>query len=223
MRLLSAALLAVALGGCSPQATLLLSALPEGTVSVLLGNLQGVDDANRRRVAEFEARGDWQGLARFADDNLARDRSNADWWIVAGYARSQLGAHAQAAERYAEAVRLEPDRALSWNLLAQSQRAAGQPDRALRTLDNALRATRDSAATHYLMGETYAELGRRREAVDAYRRALELDPQLARAWYGLGRAYAAQGRAAEARQIVPVLERLDPPLAAALAGFLAAP
>jgi tetratricopeptide (TPR) repeat protein len=205
------------LAGCTPQQHLLMSLIPDGTFPILLSHLEKTDDANRRRVAELDARGDWNGLARLAEENLARDRSNSDWWMVKGYAYTQLGRHEQAAECYAEMVRLGPDNMLGWNLLAQSQRSAQQPQRAAQTLNNALLIRRDSPATWFLLGESYTDLGRYQPAVQAYREAVQLNREFAQAWYGLGRSYARQGRQAEFEQIVHTLARLDPPLAQRLA------
>jgi tetratricopeptide (TPR) repeat protein len=206
-----------ALAGCTPEQHLLLSLIPDGTFPVLLSHLEKTDDANRRRVAELDARGDWKGLVQLADKNLAQDRFNSDWWMVKGYAYTQLGQHEQAAECYEEMVRLRPDNMLGWNLLAQSQRAARQPQRAAQTLNNALLIRRDSPATWFLLGESYTDLGNYRPATQAYRQAVRLNREFSQAWYGLGRSYARQGRHAEFEQIVQTLTRLDPPLAQQLA------
>lgn len=190
-----------------------MSVLPDGTIPALLGHLQSVDDGNRRRIVELESRGDWNGLAKLAEENLARDGRIADWWLVAGYAYSQMGRHERAAECYGEMVRLAPDDMLGWNLLAQSQREARQPQRAVQTLNNALLVRRDSVATWFLLGETYTDLGRPALAVDAYREALKLEQQLAQAWFGLGRSYARLGRTAEYEDALQALGRLNPALA----------
>jgi len=199
-----------------------MAALPAGTASVLMSQLERVEDANRTRVAELEASGDWEGLLRLADENLAKQPSNADWWVVAGYANTRLGRHARAVECYSEVVRLEPDEAVGWHLLAQSYRTLNQPQRAVTVLDRALLVLRDSPVTHFLLGESYSDLKRFPAAVAAYRQALRLDQAFAQAWYGLGRAELLNGRVAEAEQAAKALEGLDPQLAAALARAIAA-
>lgn len=209
------------LGGCTPQAALLMSALPAGTASVLMSNLERVEDTNRTRVAELEAGGDWAGLLQFANENLARQPSNADWWLVAGYANTRLERHEQAAQCFGEVIRLEPDEAAGWHLLAQSHRVMKQPQRAVVLLDRALLILRDSPVTHFMLGESYGDLGRFPAAAAAYRHALRLDPKFAQAWYGLGRAEIRNGRVTEAEQAVKALEPLDPRLAAGLAQELA--
>lgn len=199
---------ALAAAGCTPQAALVASLLPDGTVPVLLAHLERLDDTNRRRIVSLEQRRDWEGLARFAEDNLGRDAHSAEWWLVAGYAYSQAGQRARAIECYAEAVRLAPDEILGWNLLAHAQRAHGQPLQAVRTLENALLVRRDSAVTHYLLGESLSDLGRDEAAVAAYREALALDRLLVPAWAGLERAYLRLERNAEAAQAREALERI---------------
>jgi len=201
---------------------MLMSALSPGTMSVLGSHLQRVEDANRTKVAELEAKSDWEGLLRLADENLALQRSNADWWVVAGYANTRLARHARAAECFSEVVRLEPDEALGWHLLAQSYRDMKEPQRAVAVLDRALLALRDSPATHFLLAESYSDLQRFRAAAAAYRQALTLDPRLVPAWYGLGRAELQNGRPAEAERAVKALEPLDGRLAAALTRQIAA-
>src|SRR5262245_18260075 len=95
-RVLLAAILSLAWLGCTPQQQLLMSLLPDGTIPVFLSNFAQVDDTNRRRIAEFEQRRDWDGLAHFAEENVKLDKANSDWWVVAGYAYSQRGKRKQA-------------------------------------------------------------------------------------------------------------------------------
>jgi tetratricopeptide (TPR) repeat protein len=217
--LVAAAFVVIACNGCTPQQQLLFSLIPDGTIPMLLSHFERVDDTNRRRIAEFEQRKDWDGLAKFAEENLKQDKSNSDWWIIAGYAYSQSGQHKRAIESYGEAVRLSPDDMVGWNLLAQAWRSAGQPDRALQVANRALNVKRDSPETWFLVGEANSDLGRAEAAVSAYREALKLEERFAPAWLGLGKAYTRLGRANERKQVEQALERLDPAAAKELAAF----
>ena len=208
-----AALVLMLVAGCTPQQTLIAALVPHGAASTLLGNLQGVGADNRKRVAELERSQKWDELAKFAEQNLAKDRSNADWWIIKGYAQSQSGDHRAAAASYGEAVRLEPDNPTAWNMLAQSHRSAGDSQRAAVILERALLAVRDSPTTVFLLGESYGDLRRFDEAVAAYRQTLGIDPKFSAAWFGLSRAYSRLGREREAREARAMLEKLDPKLA----------
>jgi tetratricopeptide (TPR) repeat protein len=213
------AILAIALAACTPQQQLLFGLLPDGTIPALLSHFERMEDTNRRRVIELEQRKDWDGLVKFAEENIAKDKLNSDWWIVAGYAHSQADRLKRAIECYAEAVRLSPDEMMAWNLLAQTYRSAGQPDRALQIANRALNVNNRSPGTWFLVGELNSDLGRHEPAVKAYREAIQLDERFAPAWLGLGKAYARLGRANERSQVAQALEKLDPAMAKELAAF----
>jgi len=219
VRVLGAAFILSALAGCTPQAMLLNSLIPDGTTSILLSHLQQEEEGNRKQVAELESRKDWDGLVKLAEKNLAIDRNSANWWLVAGYANSQAGHHQRAIECYGEMVRLAPDEILGWELLAEAYRSAGQPQRAVQTLNNALRVRGDSPGTWVLLGNSYDDLNRPDLAIGAYREAIKLNRESPQAWFGLGRDYARLNRRTEYEQALKTLERLDPKLAKELAAL----
>ena len=208
----AAAAIVLALAGCM-TAGIIASLVPPGTANVLLGNMEKVSEVNRKRVGELARTGRWDDLAKLAEENTARERSNADWWLVLGYARSQSGDHRAAANAYREAVRVEPDNESAWNLLAQSHRALGDSERAVVVLNNALLALREAPVTVYLLGESYSDLGRYADARAAYEKSLSIEPQFAAAWLGLTRTYERLGLTDEAREARAKLQKLDPKLA----------
>ena len=221
--LVAAALLVLA-AGCTPQAQLLAAVapymvnfIPLETMATVMSNLKGVDGKNQKRLDELMTKGDWEGVARFAEDNIAKERRIADWWIVAGLAYAQMGQYQKASERFAEAVRLEPGDMENRNLLALSQRLAGDPQRALKTLNEALRVNQESADTYYLVGECLMDLKQPAKAAAAYERAVALEPQSAEALYALGLAYAETGRTADVQMVAKQLRQVQPALAAKLA------
>lgn len=200
---------------------MLLNALiPDGTASMLLSHLQTVESGNRRQVIEMEEKGDWAGLARFADSNIATDPFSPEWRMIGGYAQLQLRDYPGAMAYFNEMIRLAPDDATGYHFLAETQRASGQPQRAVVTLERALLVVRESPLTHQLLGEAYSDLGRYRPAAESYHRALMLDPMLVDAWFGLGRASLQLGRTADARDALAELERLRSPRAAELRALL---
>jgi tetratricopeptide (TPR) repeat protein len=213
----------LALPACTPPAAVLFSLVPDGTIPILLSHMQGMEESNQKRVAELEARKDWEGLTKLAEENLARDRNSSEWWIVAGYAHSQAGRYQRASECYSEVVRLAPDDMLGWSLLAQSYRDAKQPLRAVQTLNNAHRVRQGTAETWFLLGESYSDLDRDLPAASAYREAVQRNGEFVRAWFGLGRAYARLGRRADFEQALKRLEELNIPLAKELAELRPAP
>ncbi|HSD43870.1 MAG TPA: tetratricopeptide repeat protein [Burkholderiales bacterium] len=207
----------------SPAASLILSLIPEGTFTTLLNNMKGVDEPNRKRLAELEQKGDWNGIAQFAQENIAVDPTNPDWRVVAGYAYSQLGQYERAADQFQHAVRASPDDITAWNLLAQSYRSMGQPERAIRTLDNALRINQDSPVTYYLLGASFNDLKRPDRAVAFYEQAIQRNPRFAEALYDAGLAYAQLGRRSELEYTVQRLRPVNPALADRLAKVQVAP
>lgn len=223
VRWLCATACVFALVACSPKAALISSLLPDGTVSVLLSHLEQEQEGNRRRIAELEARKDWDGLAKFAEENLAKDRNAASWWLVAGYAHSQAGRKPRAIECYGEMVRLSPDDFLGWMLLAEAYRDTKQPLRVAQILNNAHLAAKGTAESWFMLGEAYSELNRDLPAASAYHEAVRMNREFARAWYGLGRAQARLNRRAEFEQALEALQRLSPPLAKELAALRPSP
>lgn len=223
-RLVRSALLlvtAVALGACTPAGQVLFSLIPDGTIPILLSNFERESDANRRRVAELERSGDWAGLAKFAEENLEKHRANGSWWLVAGYAYSRQKNHARAIECFRELVRLEPDAADGWNLLAQEHRLAGDSRRAVTVLTQALTALRDAPVTLYLLGESYSDLAQFAPAARAYQQALNLDAGLMPAWAGLARSHIKMGRLADAESVAGAVQSRNPQLAVAIRNEIA--
>ena len=215
--ILVCALMLPVLSSClTPAQQLLLSLIPDGTLSTMLGHFEKAPSANRQRVAELEHKGDWVELAKFAEENLAKDRASAAWWMVAGYAYSQQKQHARAIQCFREMVRLEPDMADGWNLLAQEHRVVGDPQRAIAIVNNALLVLRESPSTLLILGDANSDLQRFEPAVRAYRQALDLNGGLTPAWAGLAHGYIKLGRADEAESIARSLEKSNPQLAAAI-------
>lgn len=206
---------------CTPHQALMSALIPDGTASILLGHMQGVADVNRQRVADLEKQGDWAGLAKFAEDNIAKDAFSAEWRVVAGYARSQLRDYPQAIAHFSELVRMAPDDATGYHFLAETQRAAGQPERAVTTLERALLVVRESSVTFRMLGDANSDAVRYIPAVNAYRRALAIDPADAEAWFGLGRASLRLARNTDAREALRALEQMRSPRAAELRAMIA--
>lgn len=207
---------------CTPQQMLLNALVPDGTASILLGHLQSVESSNRQRIVELEQKGDWQELAKFADANIVRDPFSPEWQLIGGYAHARLREYSRAAEYFGEMVRLSPDDATAYHFLAEAQRAAGEPQRAVATLERALLVVRESALTHRLLGDVYMDLVRYPSAMSAYRRALVIEPQLADAWFGVGRASLRLGRTGDAQEALRTLEQMQSPRSAELRALISA-
>ena len=218
--LLAPVLLCALLGAClSPAASVVLALIPDGTFSTLLANMQGVDTPNQQRLAELAQKEDWPGIAAFAQKNIAADPSNADWWLVAGYAYSKTRQFESANRCFSEAVRLAPDEIDSWNMLGESYRVMGQTEKAIRTLNHALQVRQDSPLTYFVLGQSYRDLDAQKKAAGYYEQAVEREPEFAQGWYELGVAYWKLGRHAEYRHVIETLRPLSPAAAKSLASL----
>jgi tetratricopeptide (TPR) repeat protein len=213
----TAALIAVA-PGCiplTPQAAMAMEVFKWMTpaLQTVMDNLKGADEPNHAKLAELEAQKDWDGMVAFAQKNLKVDPMNADWWMVEGYAYTQLARYADAADAFRRVVQYSPDQIDGYNMLAEAYRVQGKPEEAIRTLDRALRVNQDSATTYFLIGESFNDLKEPDRAVEYFQLALRRDAKLVDAWYGLGVAYARLGRTADFDQVEQGLRQLSPPRA----------
>ena len=181
-----------------------------------LANLLGTTSSNRNTVAAYEARGDWAGLVKFADENLAKDRAIAEWWFVKGGAEGRLGQWQAARISLAEAVRLKPHELDHWFMLARAESQSGDHATALRTLERTLDITRDNPQAYVFLGDTYRAAGRLTESERAYTDALGIKPAFAEAWFGLGVTQIARRDLAAAQATLAELRRRDERLAAEL-------
>jgi predicted Zn-dependent protease len=218
--MLKVSLLAVvlmAVTGCTPHTAFLMGLLPDGTVSALLSHVDSTDEPLRKHIYDLESRKDWNGIAKLADENVARDRNSADWWFLAGYAHAEAGRPGRAAEAFGHVVRLHPDDAVGWNLLAQAYLDNKQPARAVQAISTVHQLGKGTAQTYFLLGESYADLDRDLPAADAYRQSAQMDGDFAKAWYGLGRASVRLGRKPDYDNALKSLQRLDPKMAKDLA------
>ena len=203
----------------SPTASLLLSLIPDGTFSTLLGNMKGVDTPTSDKLTELAIKEDWQGVATLAQENLNKDPTHPDWWIVYGYSQVRLNQLMNANQAFGEAVRLAPDDIDAWNLYAESYRAMGQPEKAIRTLNNALSVTRDSPMTYFVYGKSYGDMKMPLKAMQYHQQALERSPKFAEGWYEYGRAAWTAGQRTEYSRAVQALQQLNPAAAKNLAAL----
>ena len=186
-------------------------------LQALMNNMKTVDAPNQKKLAELEAKKDWQGMVDFAQQNLKVDPMSADWWMVEGYAYTQLARYEDASAAFQKVVEYSPDEIDGYNLLAEAYRMQGKNAEAIRTLDRALRVNQESATTYFLIGENFNDLKEPDRAVEFYQLALRRDAKMIPAWYGLGVAYARLGRTAEFDQVERQLRGLSPQRADQLA------
>jgi tetratricopeptide (TPR) repeat protein len=100
-------------------------------------------------------------------------------------------------------------------LLAEVQRAEGNLQGALQTIDEAERRANDLEVPHlygidYLRGDVLARLDRPDEAIVAFRREIERSPQHMQAYANLALVYFITGRGAEGNATLEQLARANP-------------
>jgi len=182
--------------------------------SALVGRGDSFDE--RERIAGLNQKRDWEGLLRYADERQRRDPEGSDWGVVAAYAWVRRGDYPKATAALARVIQRNPEDIGAWNLLGESQRQAGQPGQAVRTLERASAIGRTSFVTFFLLGEAYRDSNRLDRAVAAYREAARLEPDFGRAWFELGAAQVRLGERDEIPVALERLEKLDPALAVEL-------
>ena len=96
-----------------------LALIPWGPLLTAALSSRAGDSETQQVLNEYQRKGDWAGLARYAAERLGANRRDSDWWLVLGYARLQQGDRAAAAEAFTRVTELNPEDIDGWNLLAE--------------------------------------------------------------------------------------------------------
>ena len=167
----------------------------------------------RQLIAELDRKQDWAAMVQLAIEQQKRDPEGSDWGVVAGYGWMRSRDYAKAIAALSRVTQRNPEDVSAWNLLGETQRQAGQPGRAVQTLEHASIIGRTSFLTFFLLGEAYRDAGRLDRAVGAYREAVRLEPLFPRGWFELGSAQVRIGERRDAEASLEILQKLDPALA----------
>lgn len=127
---------------------------------------------------------------KYSEDGapLALARSNLGWALL------RSGKTDEAIEELNEALRLQPDHALSHQRLAQALWAKGLREEAIAEYRKAARLSPNSPGARSALGQALHRLGSLPEAIEELRAAVALSPQLAEAHYHLGLALRDAGQ-----------------------------
>jgi tetratricopeptide (TPR) repeat protein len=134
----------------------------------------------------------------YADKALALDPTNIDARVARGNALAGLKDLNAAVSEMQQAIKLDPERALTYLNLAGVQQAQGNPQKAEDTFKQAVALAPKSVEARLALGNFYASTGRRDLAENAIKGALALDPKNLQANGALAYLYIASGRAADA-------------------------
>jgi tetratricopeptide (TPR) repeat protein len=124
---------------------------------------------------------------------LSANPDCAEAWSWAAEACRAQGKFAEAADRYARALRIEPAHPQRRLRLAEVLAEVGRADEAIAAYQEALRLRSDLAEAHYGLGNVLSARGDAAGAIASYRQALAARPDYAEALTNLGVALARQG------------------------------
>jgi len=126
----------------------------------------------------------------------------------------ERGRLAEAEQTLREAIRLEPDDAVSYANLSRALLGLGRPEEAAEALREAVAYDLGNAAYHADLGRALYGLGRDEDAVQALGEAVAYQPDTADYQGDLGQALFRAGRLPEAERALREAVRLDPDRAA---------
>lgn len=171
-----------------------------------------------------------QAKARLASGNAAqsvpeleslRKASPSDIGVLNNLALAYAGTKRldEARAVLQEALRIEPDAALTHMNLAVVCSMSGQPAAALDAIERALALDPHSGRAHELKGVLLRSAGKLEAALEAFRGELQVDQRnpLVRAW--IGQLLVQLGRHAEAVSVFEEAAQLEPPLADVFVGL----
>lgn len=143
--------------------------------------------------------------------NLAQAPASADADALeqAGIAHFRRAAWVEAANAFAAALQVRPDRAGLWNNYAAALSEAGHVARTIEALQRALQLDPDSLEALNNLGAALDRAGRPMEAAAVYRRALARESRAA-IWSNLGNVLKAAGHPADAVAAYREAIRLEP-------------
>jgi tetratricopeptide (TPR) repeat protein len=148
----------------------------------------------------------------WAEKTLAREPRNLDAQILLANAHAGLKDLDAAVLEIEEAIRLDPERGLTYTNLGALEARRGQPDAAERAFKQAVELDERSGVAYLALANFYWSAGRWLEAEDALRKAVTLDADNPIAHRVLAAFYAATNRVASAEpHLKKVLELTSAP------------
>jgi tetratricopeptide (TPR) repeat protein len=117
-------------------------------------------------------------------------QGDAEFYFMLGTAYVLLEQYDKAISNLAEAIKLEPDVAVTHNNLGYAYAKKGEYDKAIVAFNQAIKLKPDDAAdAHYALGVTYGEKGENDQAIASFNQAIKLKPDYVEAHYNLGVTY----------------------------------
>jgi len=162
-------------------------------------------------------RKDYKVARELTQQLLKVSPNNPNSLQIAGAVEYQLRSYVQAEAYLSKAVQLAPELALARKLLISSYLRAGQPAKALATLQPVLERIEKDPSFLSIAGETYLQNGDAKKAADYFAKASKLDPDDAAKKTSLALAHMAQGNTASGFEELEQITLADKGITADLA------
>jgi superkiller protein 3 len=157
--------------------------------------------AHRGRARLSSQAGHYQTAFASLEKIIALGQANARDYSNLGNLYFRTGSRPEAETAYREAIRRDPNDALSHHDLAVVLRAMDRPDEAAQELTRAALLNPDDPENHYKLGSLALERGQLQEARQGLVKAIELGSQNVHAYLFLGSLAQEQGQTAEALRL----------------------
>jgi cellulose synthase operon protein C len=162
-------------------------------------------------------RKDYKVARELTQQLLKISPNNPNSLQIAGAVEYQLRSYVQAEAYLSKAIQLAPELALARKLLISSYLRAGQPAKALATLQPVLERIEKDPSFLSIAGETYLQNGDAKKAADYFAKASKLDPDDAAKKTSLALAHMAQGNTASGFEELEQITLADKGITADLA------
>lgn len=128
-------------------------------------------------------------LDGFGDENPARDKDNAEAFLLRGLILREQGQRAAAMDQFRKVVQRRPDFVEARSQLAIMLLEAGNAQEALMLLEGAVKYDQYNIPIRLGLGDTYRLLGRYTDAKREFEWVLAREPSLPQVHYNLGLLY----------------------------------
>ncbi len=130
------------------------------------------------RAERLKTEGRYEDAIQAYADAIARDPGLRAYRFVIGELCFELQRYAEAANVFAEIVKVEPHHAQAWDGLGRAAHLLGQDQHAIAALEQAILLAPEWAEPLYEAALLYADRGEHALAEDRLRRAVLRDPKL---------------------------------------------
>lgn len=159
----------------------------------------------------FQRGGHLEEAVQFLQHARRLNQESVECRMFLGMALADLGRYEEAEPHLLRIVKKVVHRPEVWENLSRCQKALGQPEEALKSLEKYVELEPFSAIAHESLGEYISTIKSFVEAESHFRKAIELDPNLAIAWSNLGLSLLEQtGRISEGLDCFDKALQIDP-------------